>query len=107
MIAVKDCQTCVKLTTCKIFEQASAIKAEFDARHGAISTLPMIPEALAIKCTEFVDIRKTDAVNVQVAREFLFEEIEEAKKTQNEGRLVKLHKVIRDMDEIEEGGLEA
>ena len=74
MTVDKNCQTCTKLQVCKMFESASSLKNEFDQRFGDFAPLPIDPADLAIRCEQFIDIRKSESVNVEVARTFIFKE---------------------------------
>jgi hypothetical protein len=86
-----------------MFESASSLKNEFDQRFGDLAPLPIDPADLAIRCEQFIDIRKSESVNVEVARTFIFKELQLAKNKQDEAKVVEIHKVIRDMDEVKEG----
>jgi len=85
-----------------MFEAASGLKKEFDSRYQELTVLPLDPKTLATKCNLYLSPVKNEKVDVEVARKFLIDELQQAKKDDNELRQVKLQKIIRDMYEVKE-----
>ena len=49
-----SCSTCIHNRVCAIYKSAIQTKASFDAEFEGTAKLPMIPDNLAIGCSEYL-----------------------------------------------------